>query len=350
MKILLLSSTVPEYTKSLFLALKKINKDTYLIYLNQGERGIFEDIENLIKINRPKIRSIKNIFLLLNLKKIINNIKPDIIHIQISYPWFLLLLPFIKCKKIFTKHDVYKHPGDVDKSFYFNEFSIMHQSNGIIVHSSKLKEELRKKNIKQPIYVIPHGNFSIYKPKKIYKEKKNHILFFGRIYEYKGLKYLIEAEPLIKDKIKDFKIVIAGKGEDFSKYEKMIKNKDSFIIHNRYIPDEEMMKLFQESSVVVLPYIEASQSGVIPLAYQFKKPVIATDVGALSDVVINKKTGLLIEPKNVKLLADSIIYILTHPKERKKMGKEGYKFAQKELSWDKIAKKTIEAYKDVLNN
>jgi glycosyltransferase involved in cell wall biosynthesis len=111
-----------------------------------------------------------------------------------------------------------------------------------------------------------------------------------------------------------------------------------------------MIKLFSECTIVVLPYIEASQSGVIPMAYQFKKPVVATSVGAIPDVVIDGKTGFLIEPKNTKQLADKIIWMLKHPKERKQMGINGYNFSKKELSWDKIAKKTIEAYKDESSN
>jgi len=84
--------------------------------------------------------------------------------------------------------------------------------------------------------------------------------------------------------------------------------------------------------------------------YDFKKPVISTNVGALPDVVIDGKTGFLVEPRNVKQLAEKIIWMLKHPKERKQMGINGYKFSKKELSWNKIAKMTIEAYEDESSN
>ncbi len=74
------------------------------------------------------------------------------------------------------------------------------------------------------------------------------------------------------------KIVIAGTGEDISTYQSRVVNPDRFTWENRWIDEDERVRLFQQSSVVVLPYIEATQSGVVPNAYTFKKPVVATRI------------------------------------------------------------------------
>src|SRR4029077_13078117 len=86
------------------------------------------------------------------------------------------------------------------------------------------------------------------------------ILFFERIWEYKGLEYLIRAEPLITSNIPEAKIVIAGVGEDFERYRRMMVHPERFIVHKEYVSDEKRAELFRRASVVVLPYIEASQS------------------------------------------------------------------------------------------
>ena len=76
-------------------------------------------------------------------------------------------------------------------------------------------------------------------------------------------------------------------------------------IINTYISDEEVTELFTISDVIVLPYISATQSGIIPIAYAFKKPVIASNVGAISEVVDDGITGILVPPKNVEAFIES---------------------------------------------
>ncbi|KKG82671.1 glycosyltransferase [Methanosarcina mazei] len=184
--------------------------------------------------------------------------------------------------------------------------------------------------------------------KKI-NEEENTILFFGRILEYKGIDYLIKAEPLISEKIPNIKIIIAGSG-DFSKYESMINHKNHFEIINEYIPDEKVSELFQKSSVVVLPYIEASQTGIIPIAYAFKKPVVATDVGSLSEVIVDGVTGFIVPPRDSKLLADSLLNILLNKNLKNSMGSAAYEFMKENMSWKGIAQKTIGEYQKLLGN
>jgi len=348
-RVVLYPSAFIDYSIQLANGLSK-NADVLLILpkkkvSKENLKKINKKVKSVI-INKPRSRYLTSVVWSIKILKLIRDFNPNIIHLQHGTLWFLPILPFMKKYQIVaTLHDIKPHPGEETLLTRFNMWMIRKFSDKAIVHSNTLKQLLRKTyNYYRPIYVIKHGNFNILRGYTKIKEEKNWILFFGRIWEYKGLRYLIKAEPLIRKKIRDFKIVIAGRGENFDKYLRLIKNRDNFLIFNEFITEKRLTELFQKSSIVVLPYIEASQSGIIPVAYQFKKPVISTDVGALSDVIAHNKTGLLIKPKNVKQLADAIIYLLQRPMLRKKMGLEGYRFAQKELSWEKIAKKTIEAY------
>ena len=74
--------------------------------------------------------------------------------------------------------------------------------------------------------------------------------------------------------------------------------------------DEVRATLFQQASVVALPYIEASQSGVVPLAYMHMKPVVATTVGGLPEMVDDGRTGYLVPPRDEQALATAVVRLL----------------------------------------
>jgi glycosyltransferase involved in cell wall biosynthesis len=134
-------------------------------------------------------------------------------------------------------------------------------------------------------------------------------LFFGRIYEYKGLRYLLNAAPLISAAAPHVRFIIAGTGADFSKYRSMIQDSANFDIRNRFIPDEEVARLFAEADLLALPYIEASQSGILSNAIGFGLPVVATEVGELSAVIRETGMGLIVPPADSSALAEAITNI-----------------------------------------
>ena len=110
-------------------------------------------------------------------------------------------------------------------------------------------------------------------------------------------------------------------------------------IINHYISDETVAELFQRCSFVVLPYDDATQSGIIPIAYSFKKPVVTTNVGSLPEVVENGITGLIIEPKNSKQLAEAVISMFK--RDLKPMGEQGYIKMKKMMDWNQIVNKIL---------
>jgi glycosyltransferase involved in cell wall biosynthesis len=294
-----------------------------------------------------------NILILKDFIKKMNEFKPDVVHLQLGGTIIdFVLLPFFKRYPIVaTFHDVKLHTGENSWKTNFIRHWLRKYSDQIIVHGEKLKEQMIKKyNLpSEKVHAIPIGEHEV-APFKIYeredtKEDGNLVLFFGRIYKYKGLEYLIKAEPKITKEVPDAKIIIAGKGERFKKYEDMMINRNNFIVHNYRISYKEGAELFQGCSVVALPYIDASQSGVIPTAYGFKKPVVVTNVGSLPEIVDDGVTGFIVPPKNPEALAEAIVKLLKNEKLRIGMGENAYKKLKTDLSWDKIAEKTIRVYK-----
>lgn len=359
MRVVHIAFTNIEYTIELSEALSKCIDLTLMIPEEQAQR--FKDvIDPSVKLNafhQPRLREVRNLLFVYEIVKEIKKLKPDVIHIQRGHPWFNFGLCFLNQYCIVTTiHDVTLHSGDKESSIVpqFTHKLAVKYAKQIIVHGEELKREMIREYNKSPddINVLHRGVNSIYRRyvDGPIEEEGHTVLFFGRIWGYKGLQYLVEAEPRITKEIPSLKIIIAGRGEDVNKiYRDKMINKDLYIIHNNHIPNAMVAELFQKASLVVLPYTDASQSGVVPLAYAFKKPVVVTNVGSLPEVVDDGETGYIVPPRDPSKLADAVIDLLKNKEKRKRMGENAFKKTQKELSWKNIAPKTVEVYKKALS-
>jgi alpha-maltose-1-phosphate synthase len=285
----------------------------------------------------------------LNIGKIIRQVNPDVIHIASPFLWIALVLLFLKKYPIVvTEHDPALHAGTsmIVKMYMSPSIWLIRKvTDAIIVHGRKLKQVVVDAGVQEnKVWIIPHGEFSFYRSwmNRDIKEGK-YILYFGSIREYKGLQYLLEAAPLIISQVPDAKVVIAGEG-DLSKYISIRTGQEYFEIHNKFIPDEEVAGLFQKSAVVVLPYIGGSQSGVVPVAYSFGKPVVVTDIGSIAESVDEGETGFIVPPGDSGALAQAIVKLLKDDDLRQKMGENAFRKSQKELSWGAIAHRTMDIY------
>jgi len=286
------------------------------------------------------------------LKKQIKNVNPDVIYYPMTHLWtpiINLITPSVP--KVTTIHDPIMHKGEKNIILDLIQNLAIKQSDIIVILSKVFIPTIEKYGIsKERISVIPHGEFSYYMYNNVgnMARENNALLFFGRIREYKGLDVLIEAFPLIKKQIPDAKLLIVGQG-DISPYNiQLSKLKDVELVNN-WISDEEIANFFSKSSVVVLPYIDATQSGVIPLAYMFKIPVISTKVGGIPEQVEDGKTGLLVNAGDPVELAEACIRLLTNPKLASLLVENGYNKAIKEWNWDKISDMLMEEFDKAIN-
>ncbi len=346
-----------DYTIQLTNALAEKDIDALLLLPDEHLREHIGDIGERVRkyiYHQPRFYSPTNILLILKMLKQLRTFKPDIIHLQGGHLFFSLLLPCLRGKGhhlVSTLHDVRPHLGENYLRTRLLLFLTRKYSERIFVHGSQIKGLLKESYPADRIHVIPIGEHNVAPLKKYekgLKEEGNIILFFGRIYQYKGLEYLIRAEPLITKEVPGAKIVIAGRGENFEKYRRLMVNRENFVVHNHYIDHKQAAELFERCSLVALPYIEASQSGVVPVAYAFKKPAVVTDVGSLSEVVDNGKTGYIVPAGDEMALAYVIVRLLKDDALRKEMGENGYRKLKRDLSWDKIAEKTVQVYQEVM--
>jgi len=307
-----------------------------LVYARQGALGTF-------------INAI-NPFFWYKLYKILQASRADIFHIVASHAWnpiLGLLLSFLKKPLIFTLHDPEHHLG-TPVYMRISDALLLKESNAVIVLSNLGREQLLAKGlVRNKIFHIPHGVYSFFtefRTKHLVQEKM--ILFFGRIEPYKGLDILLAAFSRVADTLPGWKLVIAGNG-DLTPYLTALHHPQIEVI-NKYIPDEETADLMERCRMVVLPYIEATQSGVIPIAYAFARPVIATDVGSLKEMVIHGRTGLLIPPGDSIKLAQTIKTLATDDLFCSQMGHYAFEWSRSEWSWERIAQLHFELYSKVI--
>ncbi len=175
-------------------------------------------------------------------------------------------------------------------------------------------------------------------------EDEEMILFFGLVRKYKGLKYLILAADRIFKDLPEAKIYIVGDfGNSKEDYMALIEKSaapERFVIRDGYVPDAEVEPYFASADVNVCPYISATQSAIVQIAFGFEVPVIATDVGGLPEAVEDNKTGLIVPPENEKALAEAVTRFF---KEDMAEGfKENIKKEAERFSWDR----TVEIIED----
>ncbi|MEH2432918.1 MAG: glycosyltransferase family 4 protein [Nostoc sp.] len=360
MKVALLHFSFEDYTIELANSLVKY-VDLTLIHPQKVSDVCIDVIDPSIRVisfKKPRIRNLGNLFSMGAMMHIIKDIQPDVLHVQETndpwYDWTLLLnkMPPL----VTTMHDIFRHPGD-SMSVFGSEYTkriAFYRSQQLIVHTHQLKKILIEQFSlpKERINIIPHGELgSLYQRRSNYKSQPrdpNTLLFFGRIWPYKGLKYLLEAMPLIAERVPEVKLIIAGQGESIKQYFPDGYNEKRYEIINDFIPLEEVSNLFQRSAVTVLPYIEASQSGVAALSYGMGTPVIASEVGGLSEIVQHKKDGLLVPPCDIRSLADAIICLLSDRDLQQSMQTAALARCQEDLNWSNIAAQTVEVYEKTI--
>ena len=137
-------------------------------------------------------------------------------------------------------------------------------------------------------------------------------LFFGFIKGYKGLMVLLEAVPRIQAELgDDFRLLVVGDFyEDPEPYRRRIAELaigDRLTVVEGYVPNEDVPRYFVAADVVVLPYLTATQSGIVQIAYRYDRPVVTTNVGGLPEFVEEGKTGFMVPPGDPEALARGVV-------------------------------------------
>ncbi len=281
----------------------------------------------------------------------IRNLKPDLVIVRFWIPFMgpslgkisrVIRSKGIKVVAIVDNIIPHEHnPLDKLLSKYFvksiDYFVTM--SKSVLSDLESFDKDKPKKLTVHPLY----DNFGELIPQEIALKKLNlsnkfkYLLFFGFIREYKGLDLLLEA--FADKRLRHFPLKLMVVGEfyiDKKPYLQMIEELEIgeyVIMHNEFVPNTEVVNHFCASSLVVQPYKDATQSGITQIAYHFERPIITTNVGGLSEIVINERDGYVVEP-DPKRIADAIFSFFDKGLESEFT--KNVREDKKRFSWDKM--------------
>ena len=294
--------------------------------------------------------SLCNLSLLKQEYNLIKNIKPDVIH-HIGWPsLYEIPLTYSYGKKfLVTIHDATPHVVNI-KTKIFRALRLATNKpieRYILLNTIQIAEFKRYYHINEnKICISRLGNFdviNVFGDESV--QENQNILFFGRISPYKGVEYLLAAFENIQLKHPNVKLIVAGGGDyyfDISKYQ----NNQNIEFINEYISMDRLATLVRQSQFIVCPYISATQSGVIASAFALGKPVIATRVGGIPEMIEDGETGLLINPKSTSELEASMLMLIENKEKLNMMrGNIVKKSMSGRNSWDSIAKDYLLIYK-----
>jgi glycosyltransferase involved in cell wall biosynthesis len=261
-------------------------------------------------------------------------VNPDVMHFTGPHLWNVFLIQALKAQNTpicHTIHDLHPHAGAFyGRLLYLWNQSVRNNTDQLLVHGERYRDEMLAQGI-APTRVtcapLMHLFLSAAQEQKLLRSPPNvhyepWALFFARFEVYKGLPVLIEATRRIAPTMESSpSVILAGRG----KLEKLGLGPvpPNVEVRNRLIDDEEAINLFSRCGLVVLPYIEASQSALIAAAYFLRKPVIVTHTGALPEYVVPGKTGWVIPPNDPQALADTLEKALADPDRLAQMGCAG---------------------------
>jgi glycosyltransferase involved in cell wall biosynthesis len=304
--------------------------------------------------------------------------KPKIFHILWNNKFELfdrtLLMLYYRLlgkRVVLTVHNVNAGKRD-SKDTRFNRLTLRIQyrlTHHIFVHTDKMKRELIEEFGMRTarITVIPFGinnavpNTTLTpegaKQRLGLRNDEKTVLFFGRITPYKGLEYLIAAFEQLLVRDQSYRLIIAGNPDRCDEYWRAIREgiredvrKGQVILKASFIPDDETEVYFKAADVVVLPYRDIYQSGVLFLGHSFGLPVVAADVGSLKDEIVEGKTGFVFRPEDPVDLAKAIEQYFASDLYAELNSRRGEirAYANERHSWDVVGQKIMNVYADLL--
>ncbi len=294
----------------------------------------------------------------------INKLAPDVVIVQWWHPffapayWSLLKLLNGRIRVLFCCHNVLPHEEFPCKKLLAK--MVLRQGDGFFIHSDTDEADLRALVPAARYIRMPLLTFNAFRQKGLTRAEGRQalrlpmdaevLLFFGFIRQYKGLKHLLRAMPAIVAARPKARLFVVGEFFEGNKaeYLELINSLQlpagALTLVDGYLPDKEVEPYFTASDLLVLPYESATQSAVVQTAYDFGKPVVATAVGGLPEVVLDGVTGYLVPPKDEKALAEAVIRFFAE--EKATAFAQGIREEAHKYSWDRMNEAVEKLYEE----
>lgn len=279
---------------------------------------------------------------LLRLRTSITRFRPQVAHAHDgSDPRALALLPQVPL--VLTLHDPVEHPGHPVPPLHKRWFlhgardAWRRRAAAIVVHSERLREEVAFERPGRRVVTIAHGLEVQSRP--LDPPAAPTLSLFGRLTAYKGLEVLADAMPRVWEARPDARLLVCGAGEaGWPLGDPRVQ------VERRYVPEAEVPALFARTSLLVLPYTQASQTGVGSLAAGYGVPMVASRLGGLPDLALDD--SYLVEPGDPQALARAL---LAHLDDGPDVRARVLAQVARPRSWEAVGAQTIELYRSLLS-
>lgn len=269
------------------------------------------------------------------------------------WPWLARRAPLI-----ITEHDPVPH----DRMGWrvherLSRALVRRSASRIIVHGESSVRDLMELGVpRERIHTELHGSFGpLLDLEEAVPRDPHTVLFFGAMRPNKGIAWLPAIADGVRQVVPEARFIVAGAPglprslqrtdwpQELTGLLAEFRRRPEFDLHDRHIPDADIGGYFQRAAVTLLPYRDATQSGVAMLAMPAGSTVLATAVGNLPDTIRDGVTGVLSEP-DADAIAERLIGLLSNPANARRIGEVGRKFAATTCSWSAIAARTLTVY------
>lgn len=363
MKILLLSDCNSVHTLKWARSLSNYGLD--IVVFSLGKLKITDYKDTRVKIIDSKSNIRKKGFLskiwylgaLFNLKKVIKKEQPDIVHAHYATSYGLLgaLIGFNPFILSVWGSDIYDFPKKTFLHKTIVKFNLKRADK--ILSTSKVMAKEIKKYTNKPIDITSFGvDVCKFKPEKVKSLFDSEDIVIGTIKsleEVYGVSHLIKAFKILVDKNLEYqlKLLLVGGGSLDSALKKLVTdlNLEKRVVFTGQIDISEIPKYHNMIDIFVALSLQESFGVAVLEASACAKPVVVSDADGLKEIVLQNKTGIIVEKENSKLAAEAILYLLENPKVAKKMGEEGRSFVLENYDWNKSLEKMLSVYKSFKN-
>ncbi len=328
-----------------------------LATLPAGVRAAWRDVASfhLVVHNRPQALHPANGWVSHQAAQFMRRIRPDVVHLEGLPGRLAWALPELRSLPlVLTVHDPTPHSGATGwKDTWARRLAFPRTRRFILHNRAQLAEFAARYGVDPSrVDVIPLGAYEAFRhwAGSPADDDGHTILFFGQISAYKGLDTLYQAAPLVAERVPGLRLVVAGRPADGYALPEPppLAHGGRVQVIGRHIGNAELARLFQQATVVVCPYHDATQSGVVLTAYAFAKPVVATRVGGLPEYVWEGETGLLVPPRDPHALAGALAGLLqafaADPALRNRYAAGIHARCAADLAWPRIASETLRVY------